>query len=198
MTPARLRGTVASWNDRRGYGFVTSDDGRRIFVHVSAFPSGRRPDVGWDVTYAAGVDTQGRRCAVDVRYVGRGPRARPAPGGPPVGMVLATAFLVVSAATAVAAGIDPWAVGALVALSPTTFAVYAADKRAARTGARRTPETTLHLLDVLGGWPGGLAARRLLRHKTVKQPFRTVFGATVAANVGLVATALIVALAQGT
>lgn len=190
MAPARLPGTVASWNDRRGYGFVTSSDGRRLFAHVSDFPSGRRPDVGRRITYVVGTDRSGRSCAVDVRYVGRGPRARPLPGAPPVGVALGLGFLLATATTAVLVGVDEWVVGALVALSPVTFAVYAGDKRAARAESRRTPESTLHLLDLAGGWPGGLAARRLLRHKTVKQPFRTVFACTVVLNVGVVVTVL--------
>jgi uncharacterized membrane protein YsdA (DUF1294 family) len=32
------------------------------------------------------------------------------------------------------------------------------------------------------GWPGALAARRVFRHKTTKQPFRTIFWGTVIAN----------------
>lgn len=67
-------------------------------------------------------------------------------------------------------------------LSLVSFAMYGRDKAAARKGMRRTPEMTLHLVSVAGGWPGALVAQRLFRHKTVKQPFRTVFWCTVAVN----------------
>jgi uncharacterized membrane protein YsdA (DUF1294 family) len=67
-------------------------------------------------------------------------------------------------------------------LSAVAFAMYRADKSAATQGRRRTPEARLHTVDVLGGWPGGLVARHLFRHKTVKQPFRTIFWCTVVAN----------------
>jgi uncharacterized membrane protein YsdA (DUF1294 family) len=73
--------------------------------------------------------------------------------------------------------------GAYAALSATTFVVYGADKAAAEQGRRRTPERTLHLLALAGGWPGALAAQRVFRHKTRKQPFRAIFWCTVAANV---------------
>ena len=34
----------------------------------------------------------------------------------------------------------------------------------------------------LGGWPGALVGRKVFRHKTSKQPFRTIFWCTVIAN----------------
>jgi len=37
----------------------------------------------------------------------------------------------------------------------------------------------------MGGWPGALVAQQKLRHKTKKQPFRTVFWATVVMNCGV-------------
>ncbi|MHB1135993.1 MAG: DUF1294 domain-containing protein [Coriobacteriia bacterium] len=66
--------------------------------------------------------------------------------------------------------------------SVVAFIAYGADKRAARRSMRRVPESTLHLLALLGGWPGALAAQRFFRHKTRKQPFRTVFWLTVVVN----------------
>ncbi|MCM0084364.1 DUF1294 domain-containing protein [Geomonas sp. Red32] len=68
------------------------------------------------------------------------------------------------------------------AASLLTFLLYAADKTAARNGAWRIPELTLHTASLLGGWPGGLLAQRLLRHKSSKRSFQLVFWLTVAAN----------------
>lgn len=75
-------------------------------------------------------------------------------------------------------------------MSAVTFAVYGADKAASRRGGRRTPEAALHTLSLLGGWPGALVAQQTFRHKTRKQPFRTVFWLTVIANVACVALLL--------
>ena len=68
------------------------------------------------------------------------------------------------------------------ALSLIALVMYRADKRAAERGTWRTPEANLHAVALLGGWPGALVARRVFRHKTRKQPFRTVFWVTVVAN----------------
>ena len=78
-------------------------------------------------------------------------------------------------------------VAAVVAIRRFTFAVYAADKRAAKRGAWRTPESTLHTLELLCGWPGAWLAQRLLRHKSVKTSFRIVFFMMVALNLAVLA-----------
>ena len=67
-------------------------------------------------------------------------------------------------------------------LSAVAFLLYRADKSAAQQGTRRTPESTLHTIALVGGWPGALLARQVFRHKTIKQPFRTIFWVTVIAN----------------
>jgi uncharacterized membrane protein YsdA (DUF1294 family) len=73
---------------------------------------------------------------------------------------------------------------------PATYAVcsllsigmYANDKSRAERGAWRTPESTLHLVDLLGGWPGGILAQRLFRHKNRKLSFQCVFWLCVLAH----------------
>jgi len=72
--------------------------------------------------------------------------------------------------------------GVCAVMSAVTFAVYGLDKVAARAGRWRTPEATLHLLALLGGWPGAFVAQRVFRHKTRKQPFVAIFWGTVVAN----------------
>lgn len=80
-----------------------------------------------------------------------------------------------------------WIAATYAAVSLLTFTMYAIDKSAARTGRWRTPEATLHLLALAGGWPGALLAQQWLRHKSAKQSFRAVFWVTVVLNVvGLV------------
>lgn len=67
-------------------------------------------------------------------------------------------------------------------ISTITFIVYALDKSAAEQHRWRIQENTLHLLSLLGGWPGALVAQRRLRHKTQKVTFQIVYWTTVGFN----------------
>ena len=63
----------------------------------------------------------------------------------------------------------PWLIpGAYGLVSLVTFIAYAIDKSAAQANRWRTRESTLHLLAMLGGWPGALLAQHALRHKSRK------------------------------
>lgn len=65
-----------------------------------------------------------------------------------------------------------------------TFIVYGLDKVAARQRMARTPERTLHLLALLGGWPGAVLAQSLFRHKWRKGSFMGTFRLVSAINAG--------------
>lgn len=67
-------------------------------------------------------------------------------------------------------------------MSLIALAAYARDKHAATVDGWRTPESTLHLLALAGGWPGALWARQLLRHKSSKKTFARVFRLTIVIN----------------
>ena len=69
-----------------------------------------------------------------------------------------------------------------VAASLLTVKAYRADKSAAQRGRWRTPESTLHFLAVMGGWPGALVAQRVFHHKSRQPSFQLAFLATVVAN----------------
>lgn len=74
-----------------------------------------------------------------------------------------------------------WAIFLLyAAASLVAFSAIALDKHAAMRGRRRIRESTLHQLELMGGWPGSLAAQRWLRHKTADRRYRFVFRLIVA------------------
>ena len=69
----------------------------------------------------------------------------------------------------------------LAAINLATFAAYLYDKSVAigRTRLYRVPETVLHVLALAGGTPAAFAGQKLLRHKSVKRPFRAWFWSIV-------------------
>ena len=71
---------------------------------------------------------------------------------------------------------------AYIGLSAILFLRHWRDKSAARKARRRTPEVSLHLNALIGGWPGALIAQQTLRHKSKKGSFRVVLWITVLLN----------------
>jgi len=186
-TANRVGGVVTTWNDDRGFGFLKPDGGGAdVFLHFTAAPRGTtRPYEGQRLTFEIEQDEKGRPRALNAEPVLVAERAEP-PVRPTsvvvaIGSVLAfaTLFFVAHVRWQV-----PWTIaGIYLGLSLLTFALYAADKRAAQTHRWRTPENTLLLVGLVGGWPGAAIAQQVLRHKTKKLSFRTKFWSTVIVNV---------------
>lgn len=63
----------------------------------------------------------------------------------------------------------------LITLNMLTFVIYGFDKRQSIRQGGRVPEIILHLLAAAGATPAALAAQRIFRHKTRKQPFKAIF-----------------------
>ncbi|OYT99953.1 MAG: DNA-binding protein [Burkholderiales bacterium PBB1] len=190
----RFTGTLKTWNDERGFGFIEpTQGGQELFVHIKAFPGGSgRPVQGQLLTFEVEVGPNGKKRAKSVRPPVSTRRAKQrrvestAPWTLP--RKLALPFLVVVYAYVVLHwGFQPRVPLVYGGASLLALFVYAFDKSAAVSGRWRTPESTLHLLAVAGGWPGALLAQQMLRHKTTKAKFVVVFWATVALNLaGLV------------
>ncbi|WP_200843987.1 cold shock domain-containing protein [Pantoea sp. 18069] len=73
----RFEGTIKSWNDDRGFGFIESvQGGQEIFVHIKAFGGSHgRPQPAQRVSFQVEVGPQGKKRAVHVELL----RARPQP-----------------------------------------------------------------------------------------------------------------------
>jgi len=180
----RRTGEISEWNDDRGFGFITPRaGGGRLFVHIKSFADRRRrPANGDAVTYESRMDSRGRPQAAKVSFVNDRARRRPRPG--PGAGAIAFALLFVGVLSGAAwLGYLPFVVaGFYIGMSTVTFVTYAFDKSAANNDRWRTPESTLHLLGLLGGWPGAMVAQGLLRHKSKKTSFRIAFWVTAVLN----------------
>jgi uncharacterized membrane protein YsdA (DUF1294 family)/cold shock CspA family protein len=188
----RFKGTLAEWNDDRGFGFITpAEGGARVFCHISAFQErSGRPAPGKVVTYEVGRDDRGRLRAHRIRYAGKSPKPVRKPGPVPrPGWAMAISGLFVALVAGLAAGgylswlVLAWYLG----WSGALFLVYGWDKTAAEGGRWRTKETTLNSLALIGGWPGGWIAQQAFRHKSRKISFQVEFWIAVAINVAALA-----------
>ena len=185
----RFEGLLKSWNDERGFGFLEPlRGGEEVFVHIKAFRvRSERPEAGQAMSFEVEVGPEGKRRAKNVQRIRSGRLSRRKPREAPYqrGIVTLIAiplfvilYLVVSALWQ-----PPLLIAAVYVLaSSITYLAYRSDKSAARRNAQRTPESTLHFLALMGGWPGALLAQQILHHKTIKEEFRTVFWTTVILN----------------
>jgi len=182
----RTKGKITSWNDEKGFGFITPlAGGKQVFVHVRAFSNrNRRPDINQVITYALSNDKQGRPCAVKATLAGDKLPVKKKRTNSTLSTIGAAVFLFIVTISVLSAKIPPLILALYIVGSLLTFIIYAADKSAAKNGTWRTKESTLHLLSLAGGWPGALIAQQKLRHKSKKESFRSVFWVTVFINCG--------------
>ena len=64
-----------------------------------------------------------------------------------------------------------WVFPVYLITSLLAYYFYWDDKRRAKQNEWRIPETNLHFLAMLGGWPGAFIAQQQFRHKTKKLSF---------------------------
>jgi uncharacterized membrane protein YsdA (DUF1294 family) len=129
--------------------------------------------------------TNGRLSAQQIRYVGV-INNKPVTIGKSVYPIYFAIIFLVLMCLAVYLNTLPVIVLAIYAItSLVTFTLYWSDKRAAKKDLQRTSERTLQLLSLIDGWPGGLFAQRIFRHKSAKQSFQLTFWTTVFLNLAL-------------
>lgn len=187
----RLQGKITRWDDDKGFGFITwPGDQSTVFVHIKAFSgTHRRPELGTIVTYEKVEGRNGKTSAEKVRFLDQPQRQIK-----PVTKYKDNSFAVLFAAiyvcllfVAAYSNRISWVLLIVYFLaSVVTFAAYGWDKSSARKGKWRTSEFRLHVMALMGGWPGAFAAQRILRHKSIKQEFLVGYWTTVFLNVAAV------------
>lgn len=186
----RHAGTLKTWNDERGFGFIApSDGGHDIFMHIRAFQDRwERPAVGQALTYEIELNPEGKTRATHVilaseTWANATRNKSSTRGSTPLGLVAIIAFAPIVYLEITYWQVPAWYSWVYVAASVISFILYAVDKRAAVTGGWRVPEARLLILGLVGGWPGAIIAQQLLRHKTKKVGFVGPFWVTVLLNV---------------
>ena len=185
----RIDGTLKSWNDERGFGFIDpTQGGQEIFVHIKAFEvRTERPQVGQRLTFEVEVNPDGKKRAKlvqQVRLMRASSRRRDSPAQWGTASYFAIpAFLVLYFFVAIVWRVPNWIAGLYLAASVVCFVVYVVDKSAAVAGRWRVSESTLIFLGLVGGWPGAIVAQQVSRHKSNKVAFRSAFWGSVVLNV---------------
>lgn len=177
-----------NWHDERGFGFIRPEEGGQdLFLHIKSFQNpSERPHDGMPVSYESRVSAEGKLRAERVVIVGakwsQGPTARRV-GARVVGYVAVACFAAIIALEILYWDMPAWVLAIYGGVSVVSFVMYWQDKKAAINGTWRVPEEQLHLLGLAGGWPGGIIAQIIFRHKTHKDKFARNFWYTVLLNV---------------
>ncbi|MUL10415.1 DUF1294 domain-containing protein [Aliivibrio fischeri] len=173
-----MKGRVVEWNDSKGYGFISALNGElKVFLHISTLKNkNRRPKVGDEVSFDINEEIKGRFNANNVSIVGANTI--------PSTIMFSVIYLVLASVALVMFNGEKMLLVLYLGMSLLTYVMYAVDKNAAKKGNWRTPENTLHVLSLLGGWPGALFAQNQFRHKSKKQPFKTILWITIFVNIG--------------
>lgn len=202
-----LKGRIVKWDDKKGFGFIESGlEGRQVFFHIKAFHyTGLRPKEGQQVSFYCNKPVSDARQQA-VRVVSNGHEQWLYVDEPYRMESVKTRYgdllLTVPVCTAYLFWIyvHSWKMAVAYSIvSLMAIVLYQADKRTAEENVRapnygkqrRIPEKTLHLLALVGGWPGALMARPMFNHKTAKSSFIFAFWLVAAANAAITYAVLV-------
>ena len=173
----RYQGKITTWKDDQGFGFITPNGGGKdVFIHFKSITNSRKRPTGNElVSYQVATDAKGRLNASEVHYVGDFKEKPVTIGKSAYPVYFALIFLTLMCLAAFLGTLPPFVLAIYIVTSLLTIILYWTDKRAAKNGTQRTPEKTLQLLSLAGGWPGGLFAQRIFRHKSSKKSFQFAY-----------------------
>ena len=184
-----MKGKITTWNTQKAFGFIAPiAGGSQIFIHINAFQNRTRvPKINDVVIFSLAKDKDGRACAEKALYAGEKLKKTPKLNRSKLSIVLVISLLVWLNVWSYMGYMPMPLKYAYYGLSIITFIAYAYDKFKAKRNAWRTPESTLHFLALLGGWPGAAIAQQVFRHKSSKPDFRVMFWVTVFINLAMLA-----------
>ena len=198
------QGRIIKWQEGRGTGFIETEAGESILFHVSELKAAYLPKVGDEVIFTIGKDSMGRIEAQQIqefadvklsimnksqekyqhnsKYQQQRSYQAEFEAMRKKHLLLGIGFYAVLILLAVMGKLSWLFIVWYILLGLITYLIYARDKLAAQRGRWRIPESTLHILSVLGGWVGAMIAQNYLRHKSKKSEFRMTYYATILIN----------------
>ncbi|CAI4172271.1 conserved membrane hypothetical protein [Alteromonas macleodii] len=192
----KYQGRIQQWDDAKGYGFVEPNGGgTRAFTHIKAFKQrSRRPVNGDIIVYEVEQDRNGNHRACNISLL-KDHKAKRLRANKPTSQrkrnVIVLSIFSGALALFTLSGRLPFIVPIVYgAVSLLIMLLYGIDKSAAKKEKRRVSEAKLHILSLLGGWPGALLAQQIFKHKRSKSSFMRVYWVTVLVNLillGLIA-----------
>ncbi|NER80314.1 MAG: DUF1294 domain-containing protein [Leptolyngbya sp. SIO1D8] len=196
MRSSLCSGKLTKWKDERGFGFIQPVDGRQeVFLHISEVKDAtRRPQRNDMIYYYCVVNSEGKARARNAFILGA--RNKPKPylrllgyhhksaaefisNFPIVEVLLLSILPLIGAIHCTCTVQNPIPLILYPVMSLLTYILYAEDKFRAKRKVWRISERTLHLSELACGWLGGFVAQRMLRHKTKKKSYQSVFWAIV-------------------
>ncbi|MBK1828413.1 DUF1294 domain-containing protein [Haloferula rosea] len=170
------RALIVEWKPKSPFGFGEAGKDR-IFLHISNFADRARwPEVGDWVTFVDGQDSAGRPCAEEIVLHASDSDLKPRHL---LELLLLLALPILSL-PAFEGLLDLWWIIYFCTFTSLATCMHLwFDKRFAISERSRIPEATLHLFELMGGWPGSFLGQRLLRHKVSKKSYQMIFWAIV-------------------
>ncbi|NOT11964.1 MAG: DUF1294 domain-containing protein [Methylococcaceae bacterium] len=201
-------GKIKSWKADKGFGFIQSrDEDKDIFIHIRDLKhSNYQPQQGDEIYYKVVADQEGRIRAYDAFIKGQElsnlyrkksfkqknraslPKKHITRRAYNLGKLLLLFIACIPFVFSVLLikehrNVFPLFIYLLMSLA--TFFVYAIDKTKAHKNETRISEKTLHLFELLGGWPGALITQRVIRHKNKKISFQVIFWIIVIIHIAI-------------
>ena len=202
-----MSGNIVNWDNEKGYGFICFGDAHQnIFFHATAFHyAAKRPQVGQSVSFYCKPSIPQEKRQKAERVVLKGDEAflfttlTPDHNNLNINMPKLILNSLIGCVFLAAVSYHSSILAAVyLAFSLVAFILYRSDKRTAQKRTKthsgylgRVPEKNLHLLALLGGWPGALIARAAFNHKTSKAEFIRAFWLTVVINIAITYVLLI-------
>lgn len=185
----RHTGHITSWDEEQGTGHIKMTNGLElILVHKHEFRNHQTPpQLNQEVSFILSKDNTGKFIAQNVlRYEDK----LPSTSNIRVALIFSiTALFLFSVMIFTKLPAEKAAIILVnyFLISTVTFKAYKIDRTFLLEHIGSLPESTLHFLSLLGGWPGAMLAQEILQHKIHDRGFKTLFWLTIFINIGLLA-----------